>query len=254
MEVYYAIVLFVLGTVLGSFYNVVGYRLPKGESIVSPPSHCPNCNHRLTPLELIPIFSFLFLGRKCRKCKQKISWFYMIFELITGTLFMVSYFIFGLSIELVLALTLISVLLIIIISDYQTLIIPDEVLIFGLITMSIEIVIMQGIKGLLFSYLSGFIAFLLMLLLKLFGDKVFKKESMGGGDIKLMFLIGMVLNWEGALISLFLASFIALPISLIILAIKKDHVIPFGPFLSVATIILFLTRFDINNLMNILVK
>lgn len=254
MEVYYAVVLFIFGTVLGSFYNVVGYRLPKGESIVSPPSHCPNCNHRLTPLELIPIFSFLFLGRKCRVCKQKISWFYMIFELITGTLFMVSYLIFGMSIELVLALTLISVLLIIIISDYQTLIIPDEVLIFGLIAMSIEIIIMKGIKGLLFSYLGGFIAFILMLLLKLFGDKVFKKESMGGGDIKLMFLIGMVLNWEGALISLFLASFIALPISLIILAIKKDHVIPFGPFLSIATIILFLTKFDINNLMNLLVK
>lgn len=254
MEVYYMIVFFILGTVLGSFYNVVAYRLPKGESIVTPPSHCPNCNHRLTPLELIPIFSFLFLGRKCRNCKQKISWFYMIFELITGLLFMVSYLIFGLSMELLLALTIISVLLIVIISDYQTLIIPDEVLIFGLIAMSIEIIIMHGIKELLFSYLSGLIAFAFMLLLKLFGDKVFKKESMGGGDIKLMFLIGMVLNWEGALISLFLASFIALPISLIILAIKKDHVIPFGPFLSVATIILFLTKFDINNLMNILVK
>ena len=154
MEVYYAIMLFILGAVLGSFYNVVGYRLPKGQSIVAPPSHCPNCNHRLKFYELIPIFSFLFLGRKCLKCKQKISWFYMIFELITGILFMISYLVFGLSMELVLSLTLISVLLIIIISDYQTLIIPDEVLIFGLITMSIEIIIMHGIKGLLFSYLS----------------------------------------------------------------------------------------------------
>lgn len=254
MEVYYAIMLFILGTILGSFYNVVGYRLPKGQSIVAPPSHCPNCNHRLKFYELIPIFSFLFLGRKCLKCKQKISWFYMIFELITGILFMVSYLIFGFSMELVLSLTLISVLLIVIISDYQTLIIPDEVLIFGLITMSIEIIVIHGMKGLLCSYLSGIIAFVFMLLLKLFGDKVFKKESMGGGDIKLMFLIGMTLNWEGALISLFLASFIALPISLIILAIKKDHVIPFGPFLSIATIILFLTKFDITNLMNVLVK
>lgn len=254
MEVYYMIVFFILGTVLGSFYNVVGYRLPKGESIVLPPSHCPNCNHRLTPLELIPIFSFLFLGRKCRKCKQKISWFYMMFELVTGILFAVSYLILGLNMQLVLALTLISVLLIVIISDYQTLIIPDEVIIFGLISMSIEIIIINGIKGLLLSYLGGIISFAFMLLLKLFGDKVFKKESMGGGDIKLMFLIGMVLNWSGALISLFLASFIALPISLIILAIKKDHVIPFGPFLSIATIILFLARFDIGNLMNLLVK
>ena len=135
MQIYYIIVTFIFGTVLGSFYNVVGYRLPKGESLVSPPSHCTNCGHRLTPIELIPILSYLIQGRKCKNCKQKISAFYAIFEFLTGLLFVISYLIFGFSIDFVIAITFISMLLIVIISDYQTMIIPDEVLIFSTILL-----------------------------------------------------------------------------------------------------------------------
>ena len=251
MEIYYTIVLFIFGTVLGSFYNVVGYRLPKGESLIKPSSHCPNCNHKLKAYELVPIFSFLFLGRKCSKCKQKISWFYSIFEFLTGLLFVISYWIFGFSFELLLSLTLVSVLVIVIISDYQTFTIPDEILIFGIIMISIELLIMNGFSYLIGSYINGLISFGIMFLIKIFGDVIFKKESMGGGDIKLMFLFGMVLGWEGALISIFLSSFIAFPVSLVILIIKKDHVLPFGPFLSVACLILFFTKFDISMLLNL---
>lgn len=251
MTLYYSIVLFIFGAVLGSFYNVVGYRLPKGESLVKPSSHCPNCNHQLKPYELIPIFSFLFLGRKCSKCKQKISWFYSIFEFLTGTLFVISYLVFGFSIDFWIAITLSSVLIIIIISDYQTMIIPDEVLIFGLVLFIIELFIKNGFNGLLLNLLDGIICFGSMLLLKLFGDVVFKKESMGGGDIKLMFIIGMILGWQMGLMSVVLAAFIALPISLIILVLKKDHEIPFGPFLSVATLILFFTQIDMNFILHL---
>ena len=74
------VLFFIFGTIFGSFYNVVGYRIPKGESLLYPSSHCTKCNHKLSPLELIPIFSFLIQGGKCRKCKDKISWFYPIFE------------------------------------------------------------------------------------------------------------------------------------------------------------------------------
>lgn len=253
MIVYYTIVLFIFGMVLGSFYNVVGYRLPKGESLVTPASHCPNCNHKLKAYELIPVFSFLFLGRKCLKCKQKISWFYSIFEFATGCLFAISYLVFGMSFELLLSLTLISMLLIIIISDYHYLIIPDEVLIVSFVLISIELILINGVNGLLYSYLSGAICFGFMYVLKLFGDFVFKKESMGGGDIKLMFIIGMVLGWQLGIISVFVAAFIALPVSIIILIIKKDHVLPFGPFLSVATILLFLLNIDFNFILNLFV-
>ena len=78
MELYYTIVSFFFGIVLGSFYNVVGYRLPRGESLIYPSSHCTNCNHKLGILDLFPIFSYLFLGGKCRYCKEKISLFYQL--------------------------------------------------------------------------------------------------------------------------------------------------------------------------------
>ena len=91
MDLAIIIGLFILGTIFGSFYNVVGYRIPKGESILYPSSHCPKCNHELKAYELIPILSFVFLGGKCKKCKSKISFFYPIFELLTGIGFSVSY-------------------------------------------------------------------------------------------------------------------------------------------------------------------
>lgn len=251
MELYFIIVFFILGTVLGSFYNVVGYRLPKGESLIRPASHCTNCGHFLKPYELIPIFSWIFLGRKCLKCKQKISWFYPVFELSTGILFALSYVLFGISTKFFLSLILISVLLIIIISDYQTMIIPDEVLIVGIAISSIIIFIMDGGKGLLFSILNGIGSFILMYALKLFGDFVFKKESMGGGDIKLMFLVGMILGFKESIMVIFLSAVIALPISLVILIKKKEHALPFGPFISVATMIMFLSGFNFEMFLNL---
>lgn len=252
MEIYYTVVLFLFGIVLGSFYNVVGYRLPKGESIVSPPSHCPNCGHRLGARELIPVFSYLFLGGKCKNCKQGISLFYPIFELTTGLLFSLSYLIFGFSIDLAIALTFVSTLLIIIISDYQTMIIPDEILIVSVVMLSIEIFLKSGWNQLGIALLNGVAAFLIMFLLKKFGDFLFKQESMGGGDIKLMFLFGLVLGYEMTIIAIFIASFIGLPISLIILYKKKDHIIPFGPFLAVGAMILFFLKIDFNSLLSFL--
>ena len=251
MTIYYSVVLFIFGTVFGSFYNVVGYRLPKGESLVKPSSHCPNCNHKLKSYELVPIFSFLFLGRKCLCCKQKISWFYAIFEFLTGVLFALSYLVFGFSIDFWIAITLSSMLIIIIISDYQTMTISDEVLIFGLVLFIIELFIKNGFNGLLLNLLDGFICFASMLLLKLFGDFVFKRESMGGGDIKLMFLIGMILGWQMGLMSVVIAAFIALPVSLIILVLKKDHELPFGPFLSIATLIIFFSQVNIDFILHL---
>lgn len=252
MEVYYTVVLFLFGIVLGSFYNVVGYRLPKGESIVKPPSHCPNCGHRLGPSELIPVFSYLFLGGKCKNCKQKISLFYPLFELATGLLFALSYLLFGFSIELAIALTFVSALLIIIISDYQTMIIPDEVLLVAITLILILIGIKDGFSGVGTAFFNGLIAFGMMFLLKKFGDFLFKQESMGGGDIKLMFLFGLVLGYQMTIIAIFIASFIGLPISLIILYKKKDHIIPFGPFLAVGAIILFFLQLDFNTLISYL--
>jgi len=246
------ILFFITGIIFGSFYNVVGYRIPKGESILYPSSHCTKCNHKLKPYELIPIFSFIFLRGKCIKCGDKISWFYPLFEFLTGISFVLSYMIFGLSLECLYSIAFISMLLIIIISDYQTMIIPDSILIiFSLILMFIKYFI-DGIDSVGISLLHGLGAFVFMLLLKLFGDFLFKKESMGGGDIKLLAVFGLVLGFPLSIVSVFLAAVIALPISLIILKIKSTHEIPFGPFLAIAAIIIFLSKINIEQIINAL--
>ena len=249
MEIYYATVFFIFGTIFGSFYNVVGYRLPRGESIAFPPSHCPKCNHRLSPLELIPIFSFLIQRGKCKNCGDKISWFYSIFEFLTGALFCICYLVFGLSINLIISLTFISMLLIIIISDYQTMTIPDELLIFTSLVLLIELFYKNGFN-VIDNILDGIIMFSIMFLMKLIADKMFGRESMGGGDIKLMFIYGLVLGWPTSCMSICLASFIGLPISIIMVSKTHNHEIPFGPFLAVAAIILIIFQIDINTLIN----
>lgn len=254
MQLYYMLCLFILGTFLGSFFNVVGWRLPKGESLISPPSHCPKCNHRLRFWELIPILSFFFQGGRCTSCKQKISWFYPIFEFCCGLLFALAFLAYGWTWELLIVLTFISMLIIIMVSDYNFMIIPDEVLIFFGVALSVEILFISGYQVLIDALGNGCIAMIIILLLKLFGDFLFKKESMGGGDIKLLFVFGLVMGWPLAILTILLGSVIGLPISLIILFKNKNHEIPFGPFLSLGALLIILTRIDMNMILNLLVK
>ena len=254
MYISLTILFFIMGTVFGSFYNVVGYRIPKGESIVYPPSHCPKCNHKLGPLELIPILSYIFLGGKCKNCKDKISCFYPIFEFMTGLLFALSYVVFGLTLDCLLSIVFISMLLIIIISDYQTMIIPDSVLIFFGITILVIKYFIVGYPSILYCLLDGVIAFMFMFLIKKLGDFLFKKESMGGGDIKLLGVFGIMFGYIMAMFSVFLASVIGLPISLILIRKKDSHEIPFGPFLAVAAIIIVLCKIDFNTILQFYTK
>ena len=254
MEIYYIVIFFILGTILGSFYNVVGYRIPKGESIIYPGSHCPNCNHKLKPIELIPILSFLMQKGKCKNCHQKISWFYPIFEFISGVLFSLSYMSYGLTLELLIVLTFISLMIIIVISDYHYLIIPDSVLLVFILLLLSEIFFINGFNSLIHSIFNGLICFGVMFLIKVFGDFIFKKESMGGGDIKLMFVFGLIFDIPVALFSIFLASLIGLPISLFIVFKNKSHIIPFGPFLCTAAIILLLGHVDTTFIYNLFIR
>lgn len=238
--------------ILGSFYNVVGWRLPKGESIIYPPSHCPNCNHQLKILDLIPVFSFILQRGKCRYCKNKIAWYYPVFEFLCGIVFMLCYLVFGITPELLKALTFVSMLIIIMVSDFNYMIIPDEVLLFFGCLLALEIGIIDGYKVLISSLINGLIAFIIMYLLKVLGDFMFKKESMGGGDIKLMFIFGLVLGAPLAIISIFVGSLVGLPISLILLSKNSEHIVPFGPYLSIGAIIILLLNIDFNTLINFL--
>ena len=252
MNIFIIVTLFIIGTIFGSFYNVVGYRIPKGESILYPSSHCTKCNHKLKAFELIPILSFVFLGGKCHSCKTKISFFYPIFEFLTGIAFSISYVVFGFSFECLYSIVFLSMLIIIIISDYQTMIIPDSILVFFSLILAFIKYFMNGLESVGISLLHALAAFIFMLLLKLLGDFLFKKESMGGGDIKLLAVFGFVLGFPLSLVSVFLSAFIALPISLILLKVNKSHEIPFGPFLAIAAIIIFLSKIDISFIINLL--
>lgn len=248
------VIFFLLGTILGSFYNVVGYRLPKEESILKPKhSYCPNCKKKLNWYELIPIFSFLIQGGKCRKCKTKISLFYPLVEIITGLLFTVSYYSFGFSYNLIIALILVSLFSIVIVSDIKYLIIPDEVTLVAVILLVITRFIELGLIGGLKYIGSGILTFGIMYLIMLLGNFLFKKESLGGADIKLMFVSGLALGPILGTFVIFVASVVALPISLIIYIIDKDNVIPFGPFIVMGMLLLFLLKIDINSILNLFV-
>lgn len=252
MQLSIIIGLFILGTILGSFYNVVAYRITKGESIVYPSSHCPNCNHKLRFWELIPIFSFLLQRGKCSSCQNKISLFYPLSEIVCGLTFVLAFLSFGISVDLIIALTFISMLIIVVLSDYYYMIIEDSVLIvFGLLLL-FEIFLINGFDVLLVSIKNGLISFGIMFLLKIFGDSIFRKESMGGGDIKLMLVIGIVIGWDMSIITIFLSALLAFPVSLIILKSKKDHEIPYGPFLALASLIIYLTHFNLDILLELL--
>ncbi len=241
--------MFVFGLIFGSFFNVVGWRIPKGLSLVRPGSFCPKCKHQLKWYELIPLFSYLIQGGKCRKCGAKIAPFYFIIELTTGILFALSYWLFGFSFEFALAILASSFFVIVIVSDTNYLVIPDEVTLFFSIVVLLLRFICNGVKDALLFFGYGLGAFIVMYLLMLLGNALFKKESLGGGDIKLMFFIGCAVGPWSSLFSIFLSSFIALPLSLVLYFKSKDSVIPYGPFLLLAALIIILFRLDLSFLL-----
>lgn len=245
MLVLVLIILFIFGLVFGSFFQVVGLRLPEGKSIINPPSHCEVCNKRLKWYELIPVISYIIQGGKCSKCKSHISIKYPIYELLTGILFCLCYIVFGFTTDFIIAISFVSILMIVIISDIEYMIISDEVLIVGSILILVETLIFKGLNTFLFSIFNGILCFCFMYLIKFVGDSIFKQESLGGGDIKLFFFFGLVFHIKTAIVIIFLASFIALPYAIITMMRKKDNIVPFGPFLSITTIILLL--FNLTN-------
>lgn len=250
MQILYLIILFVLGTLFGSFFTVVGMRLPKNEGVIKSRSHCDECMHSLSFLDMVPIFSFLFLKGKCRYCGKKVNNLSTWMELFTGILFALSYFTFGFSYGLFFALGIVSLLIIISVSDMSYYIIPDEILVFFSGYFVILTALNSGVKVALLSMVSGVILFSFMYLVMLCGNFLFKKESLGGGDIKLMFVIGIVLHPFLGLFVIFLASVIALPISLIMLWKRNKNLVPFGPFLLIAFMLIYFTRIDMETIIN----
>lgn len=232
------------GLMLGSFFNVLVWRLPRHESIILPPSHCPRCGRLIKPWENIPVFSFIFLGGKCAGCKSPISLIYPAIELLTGCLALILWHYYldpRLSsitawwqavppvIECAALLALIPVSII----DLRHYIIPDSISVGGLVIGLIVSLIPGPITP-----LQSFIGMLcgggVLFLIGLIGTYVFKKEeAMGGGDIKLLGFLGSIFGWKFILMCIVFGSFLGAIIGIAALKwLPKDHRIPFGPFLS----------------------
>ena len=250
MKITYTIIFFILGTCMGSFFTVIGLRLPKKKSFIKGRSHCDSCDHELSLLDMIPILSFLFLRGKCRYCKEKIDALSTYMEFFTGVLYALAFYSFGLSSELFIALGIVSMLSILSVSDISYYIIPDEVLIFFSGYFLIIEVISEGVIITLEHLLGGVILFAFMYGIMLLGNKIFKKETLGGGDIKLMFVVGLVLNPFLGIVSIFIASFLALPVSLLILWKSKQNLVPFGPFLLIGFLLIYFTRIDMQTIID----
>ena len=210
-DIYVIVLLFVLGLVMGSFFMVVGSRLPKEESIVRPRSHCDSCGHILKWYELIPVLSYVLQAGKCSKCHTKLSVMYPLIELINGFLFSLSYALYGFSYEMIAFLVISSILILIFVSDFQYMIILDEPLIIGSLIILLLKLYYFGFATFTRSIYSGLIMFVFMLLVKICGDKAFKRESLGGGDVKLVTFFGFVFGVRLSFVSVVLGSFLAFP-------------------------------------------
>jgi leader peptidase (prepilin peptidase)/N-methyltransferase len=250
------IIVFIFGSIVGSFLNVCIRRMPLGESVVWPRSYCPKCKKRIPGYDNIPFLSFFLLGGRCRFCKQKISLQYPLVELLSAFVFIIFYSRYGLSFDFIFYTLFACGLIIATFIDIEHRIIPDEISIGGIIIG----LILNAVKGfnlhpvslnfkpLINSFLGvvigGGIIYLTGFLFDLVYFKILKRppiqgetESMGGGDIKLLAAIGAFLGWQKALLTFFIAPFFGAVIGIINLLVKRDHTIPYGPFLSLAALL-----------------
>ena len=234
---------FVFGAVVGSFLNVCIYRLPKGRSVVVPSSHCPNCGQKIRWSDNIPILSYLLLAGKARCCRAKISPRYFVVELLTAAVFLAIFVVFGVTARSFAYMAFVSGLIIATFVDLEIQEIPDEISIGGLfaaLALSVAFPSMLNEAGrgsaVLNSFLGALAGALMIYGIGMLGELAFKKEAMGGGDVKLMAMIGAFLGWKLVILTFFLAPFLGSVVGIIMKIREGRDVIPYGPYLSLAAV------------------
>jgi leader peptidase (prepilin peptidase)/N-methyltransferase len=230
---------FVIGLLFGSFINVCIYRLPLKQSIVAPRSHCPSCKTPITPYDNIPVVSFLWLRGRCRACQAAISWRYPLVELLHAIGYLLILYRFGPTLPALLYALFFSALMAITFIDLDHQIIPDVITLPGIVLglLAGSTVLPPGPMNALIGLLIGGGFFYLIAILSL---TLLKKEGMGGGDIKLVAMIGAILGWEEMLLAIFCAAITGSVIGITLVATKqKDRTdpIPFGPFLAAGALV-----------------
>lgn len=235
----------VLGLMIGSFLNVCIYRIPNEESILFPRSHCITCGHVLGSLELIPIISYLFLGGRCKHCKNRISARYMSIELFTGICFGIVYYRYGLSIETVLGCTFVAFATVLTMIDWDEMILPTSIIRLGIGIGLIERIVQASALGsclVLVGALMGAVAGYLLMMLIFYGSRwLLKKEGMGYGDVRLMGMIGLFVGLQTLFLAILISSILASIYGIVALKIKmKNEPYPLGPFLNIGGVLVFL--------------
>jgi len=242
-----AIIIFILGLVIGSFSNVCIYRIPKNESIVFPASHCTSCQTPIKAMDNIPVLSYFLLKGKCRNCGEKFSIRYPIVEFLTGVVYILIFLIYGRNLQTLIYAILSSALIIISFIDLDEQIIPDEISLPGIVLgflISFFVPYISYFNSLFGILTGGGIIFLIALA----GLVIFKKEAMGGGDVKLAAMIGAFIGWRYIILSLFIGFFIGAVTGIVLILSKvknKDDIIPFGPFIVLGSILTILWGKDL---------
>lgn len=232
------IVIALIGAAVGSFLNVCVRRIPLDESIIAPPSHCPNCNYAIRFYDNIPLVSYLLLRGKCRNCGERISIRYPLVELATALLALVLFWKFGMTFRFLICFIFSCVLLTITLIDFDHQIIPDILTLPGIPLCFLAAVVVLGVPwvdaglglliggGILYAIAFGY-------------ELITKREGMGGGDIKLLAMLGAFFGWKSLLFIVLVSSFAGALVGITAMVIKgKDmkYAVPFGPFLSLAAL------------------
>ncbi len=243
---------FLFGSIVGSFLNVCIYRLPRGESIVFPASHCPGCRRPIPWYLNIPFVSYLMLRGRCAYCKAKIPLRYFIVEGLTAVMFVLMYLKFRVRPEFAVYSALFSVLIIISFIDIEHWVIPDELSVPGTVIglllsaayprLQGEVSRLPALRDSFFGMIFGFVS---LYLIGVLGKIVYKKEAMGGGDLMLFMFIGAFLGWKLTVVAFFLAPVFGSLVGVPKLLMKKQEAIQYGPFLVLAAFVCIVFKEDI---------
>lgn len=234
------ILVFIVGLSIGSFLNVLIYRLPREKKFVFGRSFCPSCKNEIKFYDNIPVLSYLILAGKCRFCKSKISIRYPLVELLNSLAYLFFFFQYGVSYNFLIFCFLSSALIVIFFVDIDFQIIPDSITLPGMI-IGLAISFLPNSIGIISSLIGLAVGGGVLYLIAILGDWLFKKDSMGGGDIKMTAMLGAFLGWQKVVLIFFTGACLGLVASIIMMIVSKNirstRVIPFGPFLATAAMI-----------------
>jgi leader peptidase (prepilin peptidase)/N-methyltransferase len=236
MTLFMEILFAVLGAAIGSFLNVLIHRLPEESSIVSPASRCPRCGKAIRLYDNIPVISYILLRGRCRDCGEKIAFRYPLVELITAVFSLLLFWKYGLAFQWLVSFAFICALIVITFIDLDHQIIPDVISLPGIPIFFLAAVFVMKLR-----FLDAFLGFLIgggcLYVIAFVYELLTKREGMGGGDIKLLAMIGAFLGWQSLLFVLLFSSLLGAVVGIAVMLAKGQdmkYAVPFGPFLSAA--------------------